>query len=114
MKKRIFCAFLAAMMIFMILPIQALAASNIKGAYVNQNFETVIDTVVGATKFARGGNIPDGMKLSGTWAYKNKIGDYVFNATLSGKPTTAGTYNFSIDYLKDDGTLVTRKSYTVV
>ncbi|MBR3611482.1 MAG: bacterial Ig-like domain-containing protein [Oscillospiraceae bacterium] len=115
MKKRIVCAFIAVLMIILILPIQAFAAENIKGAYVNQNFESTIDTVLGATRYSVGGNVPAGLKVSGSWSRKNTFGDVVFKAVLSGKPTTAGTYNFSVNYLKDDGTtLVTSKNYTVV
>ncbi len=115
MKKRILCAFIAVLMIVLILPVQAFAASNIKGAYVNKNFETTIDSVVGAKMFSKSGSIPDGMKLTGTWTYKNTYGDYVFSAVLSGKPTTAGTYNFTVNYLKDDGkTVVDSRNYTIV
>lgn len=115
MKKRIVCAFIAVLMLVLMLPVQAFAAETIKGAYVGQNFETTIDTVLGAKMYSKSGSIPDGLKVSGTWSYKNTFGDYVFNAILSGKPTTAGTYNFSINYLKDDGkTVVATKNYTIV
>ena len=87
MKKRIFSAFLAVLMIVLLVPVQAFAASKeIKGAYVDMNYETVIDTVVGATKFSKSGNIPDGMKLSGSWSYKNTYGDYVFQMSITGNP----------------------------
>ena len=115
MKKRIVCAFIAVLMIVLMLPVQALAAGTIKGAYVGKNFETTIDTVVGATRFSIGGSVPEGLKVSGTWSRKNTFGDVVFKATLAGKPTTAGTYSFSVNYLKDDGTtLVATRSYTIV
>lgn len=114
MKKRIFSALLAIMMVVLILPVQAFGAAEvIKGAYVNQKFETVIDTVLGAKTFTKSGDIPEGLKLSGTWAYKNTYGDYVFKMTLSGTPTKAGTYNFSINYKKEDGTLVSKVDYTI-
>ncbi len=115
MKKRVVCAFIAVLMIVLMLPVQALAAGTIKGAYVGKNFETTIDTIIGAKMYSKSGSIPDGLKLSGTWSYKNTFGDYVFKAVLSGKPTTAGTYNFTVNYLKEDGkTVVESRNYTIV
>ena len=115
MKKRIFSALLAVLMVVLLLPVQAFAATEeIKGAYVGQNFETGIGTALGAKSFSKSGNIPDGLKLSGSWAYKSTFGDYVLNMTISGKPTKAGTYNFSVSYLKEDGTLVKKVDYTMV
>ena len=100
MKKRIFSALLAVLMVVLILPVQAFAATEeIKGAFVGQNFETAIGDALGAKSFSKSGNIPDGLKLSGSWAYKNTFGDYVLQMTISGKPTKAGTYNFSVSYL---------------
>ena len=115
MKKRIFSALLAVLMVVLLLPVQAFAATEeIKGAYVGQNFETVIGTALGAKNFSKSGNIPEGLKLSGSWAYKNSFGDYVLTMSLSGKPTKAGTYNFSVSYLKEDGTAVKKVDYTMV
>ena len=115
MKKRIFSALLAVLMVVLILPVQAFAATEeIKGAYVDQNFETVIGSAVGAKSFSKSGSIPDGLKLSGSWAYKNKFGDYVLEMSISGKPTKAGTYNFTVGYLKEDGTAVKKVDYTMV
>lgn len=114
MKKRIFSLFLAVVMVALLLPVQAFAApKEIKGAYVNQNFETVIDTVVGATTYSKSGNLPEGMKLGGSYSYKNTFGDYVMKMSLSGIPTTAGTYNFSVTYKKNDGTVVTKADYSI-
>ena len=97
MNKRIFCALLAALMIVLMLPVQAFAATEeIKGAYVGQKFEHVIGNVVGAKTFSKSGDIPEGLKVSGAWAYKNTYGDYVLKITLEGRPSKAGTYNFSI------------------
>ena len=99
MNKRIFCALLAALMIVLMLPVQAFAATEeIKGAYVGQKFESVIGTVLGAKTFSKSGDIPEGLKVSGAWSYKNTFGDYVLKVTLEGKPTKAGTYNFSVNY----------------
>lgn len=114
MKKRILSAFIAVLMVVLLLPVQAFAATEeIKGGYVNQGFETVIGTVVGAKTFSKSGNIPDGLKLSGSWSYKNAYGDYVLKMIISGKPTKAGTYNFSVSYNKEDGTVVKRIDYTM-
>lgn len=114
MKKRIFSAFLAVLMIVLLMPINAFAATEeIKGAYVGQKFETVIDTVLGAKSFSKSGTIPDGLKLSGSWAYKNTFGDYVFKMSLTGVPTKAGTYNFSVTYKKEDGTVAEKVDYVV-
>ena len=115
MKKRIFSLLIAVVMVFLILPVQSFAAPvEVKGAFVDQNFDTVIDTVLGAKTFSRSGDVPEGLKLSGTWAYKNTFGDYVFKMSLSGKPTKAGTYNFSVSYKKEDGTVVEKVDYTVI
>ncbi len=114
MKKRIFSAFLAVLMIVLLVPVQAMAATEIKGAYVGLKYDSVIETVLGAKTFSKSGNIPEGLKLSGTWAYKNTFGDYVFKMTLSGTPTKAGTYNFSVSYKKEDGTLVEKVDYVMV
>ncbi len=93
---------------------EKLTTREIKGIYVGQNFETTIDSVVGAKMFSKSGSIPDGMKLTGTWTHKNTYGDYVFSAVLSGKPTTAGTYNFTVNYLKEDEkTVVDSRNYSI-
>lgn len=114
MKKRIFSAFLAVLMIVLLVPVQAFAATELKGAYVDLKYDSVIETVLGAKTFSKSGNIPEGLKLSGTWAYKNTFGDYVFKMTLSGTPTKAGTYNFSVTYKKEDGTVVEKVDYVMV
>ena len=115
MKKRIFSALLAVLMVVLLLPVQAFAATEvIKGAYVDQNFGTVIGSAVGAKSFSKSGNIPDGLKLSGSWSYKNSFGDYVLEMSISGKPTKAGTYDFSVSYLKEDGTAVKKVDYTII
>ena len=113
MKKRIFSAFLAVLMVVLLLPVQAFAAETIKGAFVNQPFGTLIETVVGAKKFSKSGNIPEGLKLSGTYTNESKYGDYVFKMYLEGTPTKAGTYNFTVSYKKDDGTVVKKVEYTM-
>ena len=115
MKKRIFSLLMAVLMVVLLLPVQAFAATKeIKGAYVGQAFETVIDNVVGAKTYSKSGNIPDGMKLTGSWAYKNTYGNYVFKMSLTGTPTKAGTYNFSVTYKQDDGkTVVSKVDYTI-
>ncbi len=114
MKKRIFSAFLAVLMIALLLPVQAFAAESVKGAYVGTPFENVIDTVMGAKSFSRGGTVPEGMKLSGTWSYKNTYGDYEFKLTLSGTPTKAGTYNFSVKYIDENGNAIKTIDYVCV
>ena len=114
MNKRIFCALLAALMIVLMLPVQAFAATEeIKGAYVGQKFEHVIGNVVGAKTFSKSGDIPEGLKVSGAWAYKNTYGDYVLKITLEGRPSKAGTYNFSINYKSEAGALVSKIDYTI-
>ena len=113
MKKRIFSAFLAVLMIALLVPVQAFAATNIKGAYVDMKFDSVIDTVMGAKTFSKSGSIPEGLKLSGTWSYKHNYGDYVFKMSLSGTPTKAGTYSFTVNYKAEDGTVVKKVDYTI-
>ena len=113
MKKRIFSALLAVLMVVLLLPVQAFAAESVKGAYVGKNFDTVIGSAVGAKSFSRSGTLPDGLKLYGNWTYKNTYGDYVLKMGISGTPTKAGTYNFSVSYLKEDGTVVKKVDYTM-
>ncbi len=113
MKKRILCGFFAVLMIFMLLPIQALAAEKINGAYVGKEFEKVIGTVVGSKSFSYTGTIPDGMKLTGKWAYKHTYGANVLNLTLSGTPTAAGDFSFEVTYKKEDGSVNTKESFNV-
>ncbi len=115
MKKRILSVLIAVLMIVLMLPVQAFAApKEIKGAYEDQAFEMVIDNVVGAKTYSKSGSIPDGMSLSGSWAYKSKFGNYVFKMTLEGTPTKAGTYNFSVTYKQEDGkTVVSKVDYTI-
>ena len=115
MKKRILSALLAVVMVILILPVQTFAATEeIKGAYVDIAFDSVIANVVGAKTYSKSGSVPDGMSLSGSWAYKSKFGDYVFKMVLEGTPTKAGTYNFSVSYKKEDGkTLVSKVDYTI-
>ena len=66
MKKRLFCAVLAAMMIILMLPIEALAVETIKEVYVGREFDSVIGTAVNATSFSYSGKVPDGLTLSGS------------------------------------------------
>lgn len=114
MKKRIFSVLLAVLMVVLMLPVQAFAATEeIKGAYVGTNFETAIGSALGATKFSKSGNIPEGLKISGKWVEKHTFGDYVLTMFISGTPTKAGTYNFSVSYLKDDNTAVKKVNYTM-
>ena len=115
MKKRIFSVLLAVLMVALLLPVQAFAETKeYKGAYVGQEYEMVIGNVVGAKTYSKSGNIPEGMKLAGSWAYKNTYGNYVFKMTLTGTPTKAGTYNFSVTYKQEDGkTVVSKIDYTI-
>ncbi len=115
MKKRIFSVLLAVLMVVLLLPVQAFAATEeIKGAYVGKNFDSVIGSAVGATKFSKSGNVPEGLKLYGSWSNKNSFGDTILKMGISGVPTKAGTYNFTVGYLKDDGTVVKKVDYTMV
>ncbi len=85
---------------------------EIKGLYVNQEYEGVIDTVIGARSFTKSGNIPEGMEIKGSW--DNLSGYYRFQTILYGTPIEAGTFNFSITYLDDgNGTVVKKVNYTV-
>ncbi len=115
MKKRIFSVLLAVLMVVLLLPIQAFAATKeIKGAYAGRPFGLAIEEVVGAKTYSKSGNIPEGMKLTGSWAYKERFGDYVFKMSLEGTPSKAGTYNFSVTYKKEDGkTVVSKIDYTI-
>lgn len=115
MKKRIFSAFLAVLMIVLLLPVTAMAAETIKGAYLGQKFETVIDTVEDAKAYGKSGTIPDGLELYGSWSHSNKSDKDVFQMTLRGKPTKTGTYNFTISYYNNstDKVLVKKVDYTV-
>ncbi|MBQ2997573.1 MAG: bacterial Ig-like domain-containing protein [Oscillospiraceae bacterium] len=113
MKKRILCGLLAAIMIMLVLPVQAFAAEKINGVYVDTEFDKVIGTVTGAKSFSYSGKIPDGMKLTGSWAFSHKADAYVLDVKLSGKPTTAGDYSFDVNYKSEDGALVKKISYSI-
>ena len=94
MKKRIICMLLAALMVITILPVEALAVTSIKGAYVGQKFGLVIDVVNNATSYSISGEIPDGLTASGTYTSTND--NYALSLSLTGTPKTAGTYNFRV------------------
>ncbi|MGN0629649.1 MAG: bacterial Ig-like domain-containing protein [Oscillospiraceae bacterium] len=113
MKKRLFCAVLAAMMIVLMLPIQALAAESIEEVYVGREFDSVIGTAVDATKFSYSGKIPDGLTLSGSYHRSNKYGAEILSIRLSGTPTVAGTYSFEVKCKNNSGTVTSTLSYTV-
>lgn len=98
MKKRIICMLLAALMVITILPVEALAVTSIKGAYVGQKFGLVIDVVNNATSYSISGEIPDGLTASGTYTSTND--NYALSLALTGTPKTAGTYNFRVNYYK--------------
>ena len=98
MKKRIICMLLAALMVITILPVEALAVTSIKGAYVGQKFGLVIDVVNNATSYSISGEIPDGLTASGTYTSTND--NYALSLSLTGTPKTARTYNFRVNYYK--------------
>lgn len=114
MKKRIFCAVIAAMLIILMLPIQAFAAETIDEVYVGREFDRVIGTAPNATKFSYSGKIPTGLKLSGTYAMSNKYGSEILSVRLSGVPTEAGTFNFTVTCKSADGKSKTTLSYSIV
>ena len=89
---------LAALMVITILPVEALAVTSIKGAYVGQKFGLVIDVVNNATSYSISGEIPDGLTASGTYTSTND--NYALSLALTGTPKTAGTYNFRVNYYK--------------
>lgn len=89
---------LAALMVITILPVEALAVTSIKGAYVGQKFGLVIDVVNNATSYSISGEIPKGLTASGTYTSTND--NYALSLALTGTPKTAGTYNFRVNYYK--------------
>ena len=89
---------LAALMVITILPVEALAVTSIKGAYVGQKFGLVIDVVNNATYYSISGEIPKGLTASGTYTSTND--NYALSLALTGTPKTAGTYNFRVNYYK--------------
>ena len=89
---------LAALMVITILPVEALAVTSIKGAYVGQKFGLVIDVVNNSTSYSISGEIPDGLTASGTYTSTND--NYALSLALTGTPKTAGTYNFRVNYYK--------------
>lgn len=113
MKKRIFCLFLATLMIVLLLPIEAFAATAIKGAFLDVPFSQEIGTVIGATGFSKGGSIPDGLKVSASYQHKNTYNADVLTIKLSGTPTKAGSYSFSVSGLDDNGKVVQTLNYTM-
>lgn len=112
MKKRIVCLLLAVLMVAVAFPIEAFAVTSIKGAYVGQQFGLVIDVINNSTSYSVEGKLPDGLKASGSYTKKNN--NYALSLQLSGKPTTAGTYSFTIHYYKpapNDNEVVKSVSY---
>lgn len=106
MKKRIICMLLAALMVITILPVEALAVTSIKGAYVGQKFGLVIDVVNNATSYSISGEIPVGLTASGTYTSTND--NYALSLSLTGTPKTAGTYNFRVTYYKPNSNDVSK------
>ena len=106
MKKKIICMLLAALMVITILPVEALAVTSIKGAYVGQKFGLVIDVVNNATSYSISGEIPDGLTASGTYTSTND--NYALSLALTGTPKTAGTYNFRVTYYKPNSNDVSK------
>ena len=97
---------LAALMVITILPVEALAVTSIKGAYVGQKFGLVIDVVNNATSYSISGEIPDGLTASGTYTSTND--NYALSLALTGVPKTAGTYNFRVTYYKPNSNDVSK------
>ena len=97
---------LAALMVITILPVEALAVTSIKGAYVGQKFGLVIDVVNNATSYSISGEIPDGLTASGTYTSTND--NYALSLSLTGTPKTAGTYNFRVTYYKPNSNDVSK------
>ena len=97
---------LAALMVITILPVEALAVTSIKGAYVGQKFGLVIDVVNNATSYSISGEIPDGLTASGTYTSTND--NYALSLSLTGTPKTAGTYNFRVTYYKPNSNYVSK------
>ena len=97
---------LAALMVITILPVEALAVTSIKGAYVGQKFGLVIDVVNNATSYSISGEIPDGLTASGTYTSTND--NYALSLALTGTPKTAGTYNFRVTYYKPNSNDVSK------
>lgn len=97
---------LAALMVITILPVEALAVTSIKGAYVGQKFGLVIDVVNNATSYSISGEIPDGLTAGGTYTSTND--NYALSLALTGTPKTAGTYNFRVTYYKPNSNDVSK------
>lgn len=97
---------LAALMVITILPVEALAVTSIKGAYVGQKFGLVIDVVNNATSYSISGEIPKGLTASGTYTSTND--NYALSLALTGTPKTAGTYNFRVTYYKPNSNDVSK------
>ena len=113
MKKRILCAFLAALMIALLLPVEALAATTIKGAYVNLAFQQDIGSAIGADRYSKSGSIPDGLTLSGSRKYSGKSNAEVLTMTLSGTPTKAGNYSFTVNYMDSNKNVVKTETFNI-
>ncbi len=97
---------LAALMVITILPVEALAVTSIKGAYVGQKFGLVIDVVNNATSYSISGEIPEGLTAGGTYTSTND--NYALSLALTGVPKTAGTYNFRVTYYKPNSNDVSK------
>ncbi len=106
MKKRIISMLLAAVMLVVLLPVEAFAVTSVKGAYVGQKFGLIIDVVNNATSYSISGEIPAGLTAGGT--YTNTNDNYELSLALTGTPTTAGTYNFRVTYYKPNSNDVSK------
>ena len=113
MKKRIICGILAAMMIFLLLPMQAFAAQKVSGAYVGRPFENALATIAGAERFSYSGTLPEGLTLRGEMRYSHDQNMNLLTVFLTGTPTKAGSYSFDVNYKDKDGNSVNKTSYTI-
>lgn len=113
MNKKIICGLLAALMIFLLLPMQAFAAEKVVGAYVDRAFENALGTIAGAERFSYSGTLPDGLSLRGEMRYSHDQEMNLLTVFLSGTPTKAGTYSFDVNYKDKDGNSVKKVSYSI-
>lgn len=104
MKKRIICMLLAALMVVAVFPLEAFAVTSIKGAYVGQEFGMVIDVVNNSTSYSVSGDVPPGLSASGSYTRTND--NYALSLSLTGTPTTAGSYSFRVTYYKPNSDTV--------
>lgn len=119
MSKKIISVILAAVLVLMMLSVASFAVTTksmtINQLYVGRAFQNdSLDTIKGATAYKVNGSVPAGLKTSGSYSYSGNEGANMFKLAMSGTPTAAGNYSFTITYFDvAGGTPVAEVTYNM-